>query len=79
MTTQEALDIIGGAIGGKNVILHAGMNRDEVPNWDSVGNIMLMAELDEKCGIVLEERDLNSLNSIDDILAVMRRNGRLDH
>ena len=77
MTEPEALEMISEVLGGKNTALRPGMTRDEIPMWDSVGAILLMAELDEKCGIVLEEKDLEALNGIDDILEVMKKNGKL--
>jgi len=78
MTEPEALKLIAEALGGKNIILRPGMTRDEIPTWDSVGAIMLMAELDEKFGISMEEKDLEALNGINDILEVLKKNGKLE-
>ena len=79
MTEPEALELIAEALGGKNLTIQRGMKRDDIPNWDSVGALMLMAELDEKCGILLDEKDLESLNAIDDILEVLQRHGKLQN
>lgn len=78
MTQDEALQWIAGIFAEKREKIRPETARDDVPSWDSIGVITLMAELDEKCGIVLEEKDLQSMKKIDDILAVMRKHGKLE-
>lgn len=52
--------------------------RDAVPAWDSLGDLTLMAAMDEKFGIVLTDADLRAMRKVDDILEVLRKNGKLD-
>jgi acyl carrier protein len=51
--------------------------RDEIPAWDSLGVLTLMASLDSDFGIVLTDDDIQAIKKVGDILDVMRRNGKL--
>ena len=51
--------------------------REDIPTWDSLGVLNLMAGLDEKFGIVLSEQELQSMLRVDDILKVLRQHGKL--
>lgn len=53
-------------------------SRDDIPTWDSLGVLTLMASMDEKFGIMLSESDLKGMTKVDDILEVLRRNGKID-
>jgi len=52
--------------------------RDDIAAWDSLGQLVLMAKLDERFGIRLTQADLRSLQSVRAILDVLRTNGRLN-
>jgi acyl carrier protein len=77
MKEQEALLFITKTFGEKPENIRPDTRKDDIPNWDSIGTISLMAELDEQFGIMLEEKDFESLNRIDDILQVLRKHGKL--
>jgi len=51
--------------------------RENIPVWDSLGTLTLMAGLDEKFGIILSDDELRAMTKVDDILAVLRRDGKL--
>jgi acyl carrier protein len=51
---------------------------DSFPMWDSLGVLTLMAEFDEKFGIVLTDSDMRELQKVDDILEVLRKRGKLE-
>ena len=51
--------------------------RDDIPAWDSLGVLTLMASLDSDFGIVLTDDDIQAIKKVGDILDVMRRNGKL--
>jgi acyl carrier protein len=51
--------------------------RDSIPLWDSLGVLTLMAELDEKFGILLSDQEMRSMTKVGDILEVLRRNGKI--
>jgi acyl carrier protein len=41
--------------------------REEIPGWDSMGILLLMADLDEVHGIQLSESELEELKTLGDI------------
>ena len=70
-TTQEILNML-------EVVLNEGENSLAIENeladisgWDSMGMLLLMAELDERFGITLTENELAQLQSIQDIVSVI--------
>ena len=52
--------------------------RDEIPAWDSLGILTLMARLDEDFEILLEEEEVQELRSIGDILDALKRHNKLE-
>lgn len=51
--------------------------RSEIPGWDSLGTLSLIAALDERFDIHLSEQDIEALQSVDDVFAILRRRGAL--
>ena len=51
--------------------------RDAIPTWDSLGVLTLMAGLNERFDITLGTDELADMKKVDDILAVLRRHGKL--
>ena len=51
--------------------------RDAIASWDSLGVLMLMAELDEKFNIVLSGQEMQGMNKVGDVVAVLREHGQL--
>ncbi len=47
--------------------------RDSIEAWDSMGTLMLIAELDERLHLTVEEEELKKLTSIGDIFALLRQ------
>lgn len=52
-------------------------SRDAIPNWDSLGVLTLMAALSERFDITVGTDELTQMKRVDDILTVLRRNGKL--
>ena len=51
--------------------------RDDIPGWDSLGALTLMAKLDEEFNIILSEDDLANMQAVEDILKTFRTHGYL--
>jgi len=51
--------------------------RKDLPGWDSMGQLVLMAGLDERFGIRLTDNELATLSSVADILDILRKHGFL--
>ena len=77
MTQDEALTWIAEIFEEPPGSLTPETTRDDIPTWDSMGVLALMAGMDEKFGILLADADIVSMKSVDDILAVLRNHGKL--
>lgn len=51
--------------------------REDIPAWDSVGTLSLMAELDGRFGVLLSDADLRGLSKVGDVLDVLARHGHV--
>lgn len=47
--------------------------RDSIVAWDSMGTLMLIAELDERLHLTVEEEELKKLTSVGDIFTLLRQ------
>jgi len=74
---KEAMEWVAGMFDQSAEQLTPETLRDDIPIWDSLGVLTLMAEFDEKFGIVLTDADMRAMGKVDDILAVLRNNGKL--
>ncbi len=52
--------------------------RKDIPGWDSLGTLSLIAALDEKFDIHLSEQEIDAMESVGDIVAILKRNGALE-
>lgn len=77
MTTQEATQWIAALFEESAERVTAATSRDAVAAWDSLGELTLMADMDEKFGIVLTDTQLKAMATVDDILQVLRNHGKL--
>ncbi|MBP1778784.1 MAG: acyl carrier protein [candidate division NC10 bacterium] len=77
MTTQDATRWIARLFQESEDALTPATPRDAVPAWDSLGELTLMADMDEKFGIVLTDNQLRVMAKVDDILDVLRNNGKI--
>ncbi|MFO1305241.1 MAG: acyl carrier protein [Burkholderiales bacterium] len=78
MTQDEALAWIAEVFEEPPGSLGPDTPRDDIPTWDSMGVLALMAGMDERHGILLTDADVMSMQSVNDILAVLRKHGKLD-
>ena len=75
MTTQEALAWITEIFEEVPGRIGAGTPRTEIPGWDSLGTLTLIAALDERCDIHLSEQEIEAMQSVGDILGMLRQKG----
>ena len=52
--------------------------RKDIPGWDSLGTLSLIAALDERFDIHLSEQEIEAMESVGDIVAILKRNGALE-
>lgn len=76
VTTNDALEMLAEAINESIDDVQLGVNLNDL-GWDSMGVLLLMAELDERFGITLDEEKIKSLVMVDDVLAILKENNVL--
>jgi acyl carrier protein len=77
VSLNEALAWIAGLFEEPVENMKPGTARDAIPAWDSLGVLTLMVGLDERFDITVTGDEVASMKSVDDILAVLRRHGKL--
>jgi acyl carrier protein len=77
MTKDEALEWIAELFEESVENITPETPRDDIPAWDSLGILTLMARLDEDFEILLEEEEVQELRSVNDILEALMRHGKL--
>lgn len=78
MTEAEVLAWLAGVFQEPGDKVTADTPRDAVAMWDSLGVLTLMAELDEKFDLVVSDQDMRAMTKIGDVIALLRRHGKLN-
>lgn len=74
---SEALAMLAECFNLPVEAVHADLQRDAIDDWDSMGALMLMAELDERFGIELTAEVSREMTRIGDVLAFLKVHGVL--
>jgi len=77
MSQNEALHWVAELFEESAAGIQPDTSRDAIPNWDSLGVLTLMAGLSERFDITVNADELAEMKRVDDILAVLRRHGKL--
>jgi acyl carrier protein len=77
MKLDEALAWVAELFEESRERIQAATPRADVPAWDSLGQLVLMSALDQRFGIRLSQDELASLRTIQDILTILDKHGRL--
>ena len=77
MTESEALKWIAELFEEPASAIDASTQRDAIPAWDSLGVLTLLAALDEKFDVSLTDTETEHLQSVNDILRLLRDRGKL--
>ena len=78
MTLEEALTWIADLFEESVEDIDPETLKEDIPAWDSLGVLTLMADLDENFGILLTEEEMLELQKVNDIFEILRRNEKLD-
>lgn len=72
MTTFERLqDIISSTLNIDKSVVTESLTMEDIPEWDSMGNIAIITALEESFGIEIPIDDLFELNSVASIMKEM--------
>lgn len=77
MSLAEALAMLAEAFNEPIENLKPELARESVPGWDSMGALLLIAELDERFGLELTADTSKSMQRIGDVLDYLRQRGVL--
>ena len=77
MTRDEALAWIADIFEESPDDVSAETPRTDLPAWDSLGVLTLMASLDSDFDILLSEEDMLALDTVGDILEVLEKHGKV--
>jgi acyl carrier protein len=77
ISLDDALDLLATIFEEPRSNIHPATLREDIEGWDSLGELSLMAEFDERFGIALDSDTLENFKSVDDLLQVLKDNGLL--
>ena len=75
---EQAIEWIAAIFATSPEALTPDTPRSDIPDWDSLGVLTLMASLDTDFGIILSDDEVQTTKSVGDILEILRRNGKLE-
>ncbi len=77
MNTETALKWIAEVFNESPGGITPETNREDIPEWDSLGVLTLMADLDEKFDILLTADQMGAMTKVNDILEVLQQHQKL--
>jgi len=77
MTTEQALAWIAEMFEEPKGRIGRDTPRSDIAAWDSLGQLILMSALDQRFGIRLNQAELASFSSVQDVLNVLANHRRL--
>ncbi len=77
MTEKEALEWIADMFEMDSEEMHPEMQRRDVPAWDSLGMLTLLARLDDDLDIQLDDQETEQMRTIADIVRMLRQKGAI--
>lgn len=77
MTEAQALEWIAGIFQESPESLTPATRREDINTWDSMGVLMLMAGMDEEFNVVMSDDEMKAMQTVDDILAILRKHGKI--
>jgi acyl carrier protein len=78
MTKDEALEWIADIFEEPVENIRPESSREDIEAWDSLGVLNLIAYLDEDLDIQMSDEEVQQIRGVQDILAVLERNGALN-
>ena len=73
VSKQELFGWLAGVFQEEAASITEDRARQSIPTWDSMGTLLLIAELDDRLQVTLTEDDLKELSSIKDIVEALRK------
>ncbi len=77
MNQEQVLDWLAEVFNEPRDNITPETKRDDIDSWDSLGVLTLMADLDEKFDLVLSDQEMRPMQTIGDILSLLRERGKI--
>lgn len=77
MTSVEALRWIENVFEESPEGINPDTPRVDIPAWDSLGVLTLMAGFDQQFNIMLSDDEIKTMTKVNDILNILRKNGKV--
>jgi len=77
ITLAEALEMMADAFNEPLENVRPEVSRESIPGWDSMGALMLIAELDERFGIELSAETSREMRRVQHVLDFLGQHGAL--
>ena len=74
MNEQKALEWLTDVLSVQSRVLTIQDSRHSVAEWDSLGDLMLLARLEEDIGIIVSADEITAMNFIRDVCVLMEKN-----
>jgi len=68
-------EIFRSVLGKPDLIVHDGLAAKDVDNWDSVNNIVIVMELEEKLGVTFTTAELAGMQDVGDLFRCLASKG----
>lgn len=78
MTEEKAIKWIAELFNESPDNIQSDTLRDDIPEWDSIGVLTLMAELDEKFDIVVTNEETAAMTKVGDLIRILHQKGKIN-
>ncbi len=77
ISTEDALSMLAEIFEEPRENIAPDIKREDIEGWDSLGELSIMAEFDERFGITIDTEALDNFAIVDDLLQVLKDNQAL--
>lgn len=77
MTSEEVISMLAEIFEEPKANIKPETHRRDINGWDSLGVLSLMAEYDSRFGITLTTETLDSLETVGDLIDLLKEHGAL--
>jgi acyl carrier protein len=74
----DAIDMLAEAFDEPAESIRPDRSRESIAGWDSMGALLLIAEIEERFGVELSAEDSRAMTQIADVLEFLRRHDLLE-
>jgi acyl carrier protein len=73
MITERLQNVMRDVFDEPGLVLRRDMTADDVPTWDSISHVTMLAAVEEEFGIRIEMVDVKALHNVGDLIDLVTR------